>query len=102
MNTVNNREPALDSKIARDEELDLLAKAQRNRQLGLWAAGKMGLEGPHVDEYANAIVKSEADEDVLRKVAKDLSASGLKVSEGEVMGKMDEFLAIARDQMKTA
>ena len=41
-------------------------------------------------------------EDVLRKVAKDLSASGLKVSEGVVRGKMDEFLAIARDQLKSA
>ncbi|HVY33847.1 MAG TPA: ATPase inhibitor subunit zeta [Caulobacteraceae bacterium] len=52
------------------------------------------------------MVKSEvdlpSDEDVLRKVAKDLSASGLKVSEGVVRGKMDEFLAIARDELKSA
>ena len=65
----------------------------------------MGLEGDRRDDYANAVVKSEVDlpgdEDVLRKVAKDLSASGLKVSEGEVMAKMDEFLAIARDQLKS-
>ena len=86
--------------------MDVLATARRNRQVGLWAGGLMGLEGDHLQEYAAAIVKSEADpladEDVLRKVAKDLSASGLKVSEGEVLGKMHEFLAFARDELKSA
>ena len=105
MTTLDNREQASESKFAHDEELDFKAKAQRNRQLGMWAAGLMGLEGDHMVDYANAVARSEADlpsdEDVLRKVAKDLSASGLKVSEGEVLAKMDEFLAIAREQLKS-
>ena len=71
----------------------------------MWAAGLMGLEGPHVEEYAKAVVKSEVDhpseEDVLRKVAKDLSGAGLKITETAVRAKMDEMLAIARDQVKS-
>jgi hypothetical protein len=105
MTTFDNREQSIETKFALDQAMDFKAKARRNRQLGLWAAGLMGLEGAHLDDYANAVVKSEvdqpSDEDVLRKVAKDLSASGLKVSEGVVRGKMDEFLAIARDQMRS-
>ncbi len=105
MTIFDDREQGYESKFAHDQELDFKALARRNRQLGLWAAGLMGLEGDRRDDYANAVVKSEVDlpgdEDVLRKVAKDLSASGLKVSEGEVMAKMDEFLAIARDQLKS-
>jgi hypothetical protein len=104
MTTFDDREQGYENKFAHDQALDFKAMARRNRQLGLWAGGLMGLEGEHLDAYAAAVVKSEvdlpADEDVLRKVAKDLSASGLKVTEGEVMGKMDEFLAIAREQLK--
>ena len=106
MTTFDEREQGYESKFAHDQEMDFKALARRNRALGAWAAGLMGLEGAHLEDYANAVVKSEvdlpSDEDVLRKVAKDLSASGLKVSEGVVRGKMDEFLAIARDELKSA
>ena len=104
MTTFDDRERAYENKFAHDQELDFKALARRNRQLGLWAGGLMGLEGEHLEAYAAAVVKSEvdlpADEDVLRKVAKDLSASGLKVSEGEVLGKMHELLAFAREELK--
>ena len=104
MTTFDDREQGYENKFAHDQALDFKAMARRNRQLGLWAAGLMGLQGEHLDAYAMAVAKSEvdlpADEDVLRKVAKDLSASGLKVTEGEVIGKMDEFLAVAREQLK--
>jgi hypothetical protein len=105
MTTFDKREQAFENKFAHDQEIDFKATARRNRQLGLWAASLMGLEGDHLKDYANAVVKSEVDHpsdaDVLRKVAKDLSASGLKVTEGEVMAKMDEFLAIAREQLRS-
>ena len=106
MTTFDEREQGYESKFAHDQEMDFKALARHNRALGAWAGGLMGLEGAHLEDYANAVVKSEvdlpSDEDVLRKVAKDLSASGLKVSEGVVRGKMDEFLAIARDELKSA
>lgn len=106
MTTFDEREQGYESKFAHDQEMDFKALARRNRALGAWAGGLMGLEGAHLEDYANAVVKSEvdlpSDEDVLRKVAKDLSASGLKVSEGVVRAKMDEFLAIARDELKSA
>ncbi len=104
MTTFDDREKAFENKFAHDEELEFKAAARRNRMLGIWAAGLMGLEGDHVEEYARAVVKSDfeqpGDEDVLRKVFKDLSASGVKATEGTVRGKMDELLAVARDQIK--
>ena len=105
MTTFDDREQAFENKFAHDEELEFKAVARRNRVLGLWAAGLMGLEGDHLEDYAKAVVKSDfeqpGDEDVLRKVWKDLSASGAKVTEGAVRAKMDELLAIARDQIKS-
>ena len=104
MTTFDDREQAFENKYAHDQELEFKATARRNRMLGLWAGGLMGLEGDHLEQYAGAVVRSEiehhSDEDVLRKVSKDLSASGAKVTEGAVRAKMEEFLAIAREQIK--
>jgi hypothetical protein len=104
MTTFDNREQAFENKFAFDQEQEFKAQARRNRMLGVWAAGLMGLSEASQAEYAQAVVKSDfelpGDEDVLRKVAKDLSGAGLKTTEGEVRSKMDEFLAIARGQIR--
>ena len=100
--TFDDRERGFESKFARDSDLEFRAGARRNRLLGEWAAGLMGLE--NVDDYARAVVKSDfeqpGDEDVLRKVYKDLAGSGLATSESEVRMKMQELLAQARQQLR--
>ena len=104
MTSLDDREKGFEKKFANDQEQEFRATARRNRMLGEWAAGLMGLE--NVEGYAQAVVRSEidqpGDEDVLRKVSKDLLGSGLSVGEGEVRGKMDEFLAVARGQIRGA
>jgi hypothetical protein len=102
MTTLDEREKGFEKKFAHDQEQEFRAAARRNRLLGEWAAGLMGLE--NIDDYARAVVKSDfeqpGDEDVLRKVTQDLSGSGVSVRDGEVRAKMDEFLAVARDQVR--
>ncbi|HQN51937.1 MAG TPA: DUF1476 domain-containing protein [Phenylobacterium sp.] len=104
MTTFDNRERGFENKFALDQEQEFKAGARRNKLLGQWAAGLMGLQGDNIDEYAKAVVKSDfelpGDDDVLRKVFEDLKGSGVAVSEGEVRMKMDELLAVARDQVK--
>ena len=103
MESLDDREKGFERKFVNDEELEFRATSRRNRMLGEWAARMMGLE--HVEEYAQAVVKSHfehpGDEDVLRKVSEDLTASGLSGPAGEVPTKMDEFLALARDQVRS-
>lgn len=103
MTTFDEREQGFERKFVLDEELEFKATARRNRLLGEWAAGLMGLAT--VEEYARAVVKSDfeqpGDEDVLRKIVGDLKGSGVSMSEGEVRRKMDELLAQAREQIKT-
>ncbi len=102
MSSLDDREKGFEKKFANDQEQEFRAAARRNRLLGEWAAGLMGLE--NIDDYARAVVKADfeqpGDEDVLRKVTQDLSGSGVTVREGEVRAKMDEFLAIARGQVR--
>jgi hypothetical protein len=102
MSSFSDREQGFEGKFAHDQDREFRAVARRNRMLGEWAARRMGLE--NVDDYANAVVKSEVDqpgdEDVLRKVSQDLAGSGLSVPLAEIRAKMDEFLAVARGQIE--
>ena len=104
MTTFDEREEGFEGKFAHDEALEFKATARRNRMLGLWAGGLMGLEKGNLDDYAAAIVRADVtaanDADVLRRVSRDLEGAGIKVSEGQVMAKMDEFLAVARGQIQ--
>lgn len=106
MTTFDEREKGFESKFALDQEQEFKAVARRNRLLGEWAADKMGLQGERRDDYARAVVKSDfeqpGDEDVYRKVMQDLEGAGLGVRESELRTKMDELLAQAREQIKTA
>ncbi len=100
MTTFNDREQGFESKFALDQEQEFKAHARRNRALGQWAAGLMGLEGAHVDEYAKAVVKSDfelpGDEDVFRKLEADLA--GL-ADAATIRAKMAELVHKARVQV---
>ncbi|HEY3799499.1 MAG TPA: DUF1476 domain-containing protein [Caulobacteraceae bacterium] len=102
MSSFDERERGFERKYANDDELEFRARSRGNRMLGEWAANKMGLE--NVEDYVRAVVRAElghgGDEDVLRKVVQDLSGAGIDVRESEIHQKMDEFLAIAREQVK--
>lgn len=105
MTTFDDRGQGFESKFALDQEQEFKAIARRNRLLGEWAADKMGLADESRADYARAVVKSDfeqpGDEDVFRKVMGDFTASGMKVSEGELRSKMDELMAVAREQIKS-
>ncbi len=102
MTTFDDRERGFEKRFALDQEQEFKAGARRNRALGEWAAGLMGLS--NIAEYAQAVVKSDfeqpGEDDVLRKVFEDLKGAGVSVSEGEVRMKMAELLAQAREGVR--
>jgi hypothetical protein len=104
MTTFDDREKGFERKFALDQEQEFKATVRRNRALAQWAAGLMGLEGQHIDDYTRAVVKSDfeapGDEDVLRKVFEDLKGAGVHVTEGEVRMRMAELLAQARESVR--
>ena len=104
MTTFDDRERGFEKRFALDQEQEFKAGARRNRALGEWAAGLMGLQDKHIAEYAQAVVKSDfeqpGDDDVLRKVFEDLKGAGVTITEGEVRMKMDELLAQAREGIR--
>lgn len=104
MTTFDDRENAFEAKFVLDQDQEFRAIARRNKQLGLWAAEKMGLSPESAEDYAKAVVRADfeqpGDEDVFRKVAGDFKGAGINVSEGEIRSKMDELASMARDQVR--
>jgi hypothetical protein len=102
MTTFDKREEGFEKKFAHDEELKFKAMARRNKLLGLWAAGELGKSAADADAYSKEVVAADfeeaGDDDVMRKVAKDLAAKG--VSEDQVRTKMTELLAEAVKQIQ--
>jgi hypothetical protein len=102
MTTFDKREEGFEKKFAHDEELRFKAMARRNKMLGLWAAGILGKTGAEADAYAKEVVMADfeeaGDDDVLRKVAKDLQGKG--ITEQQIRTQMTELLEQAIEQVK--
>ena len=104
MTTFDKREEAFEKKFALDEEQKFKSVARRNRLLGLWVAGKLGVTGDAANAYAKEIVAAEFSEGgnaaVVAKLTSDLAAKGIATSEDEIRTRMGEFLVQAVAQVK--
>ena len=103
MTDFKDRERAEEAKFALDGETAFKIAARRNRMLGEWAAGLMGLTQEETDAYRKAVVQADfeeaGDEDVIRKLLGDLTGAGADVSEADIRAKLDEMAIEARRQI---
>lgn len=74
---------------------------RRNKLLGLWAAGALGLEGDAADAYAKSVVSAELDRPggLARKVMADFEAQGKSITPDEIQKHLDECMIEARRQI---
>jgi hypothetical protein len=104
MTTFKEREKGFEKKFARDQELKFKAEARRNKMLAEWAAGKLGITGPAVEDYVKAVRKADlaekGDEDVFRKIRQDFDDNGVKIADSEIRNVMVDFLAEAVSQLE--
>ena len=102
MTTFDKREEGFEKQFAHDEDLRFKAMARRNKLLGLWAAGILGKNGNDAEAYAKEVVLADfeesGDNDVMRKVVKDLAGKG--ISEQDVRAQMGTLLAQAVEAIK--
>jgi hypothetical protein len=103
MTQFDDRERAEESRHARKEELEFKAVARRNRLIGHWAAGLLGLSGADADAYAQSVIvadfKEAGDEDVISKLKADFAAKGLDVSDHVIRRELSDRLDEARAQL---
>jgi hypothetical protein len=105
MASFDEREKGFEAKYKADQDLRFKVTARRNKLLGLWAAGKMGLAGDAADAYAKDVVAADfekpGDDDVIQKVAADLKAKGQGADAAEVRKELERLTATAKEQIMT-
>ena len=103
MTTFDEREAGFEAKFAHDADMEFRVVARANKLLGRWAAGKLGLAGDAVDDYARSLVHAEFETaghaGVADKVTADLAARGLGVTAADVRAAIAATLAEARHQI---
>ena len=93
MTTFDERERRFESRFANDAEARFRVEARRDKIVGAWAAGKLGLSGEKATEYARSVVRADleepGDDDVFRKLRADLPAA---VTDEEIRRHMSDAL----------
>src|SRR3546814_8547556 len=96
MSAFDDRERAFETKFARDQDVLFRITARRNRLLGEWAAERMGLTPEETDAYAKAVVQADfeeaGDEDVIRKLAGDLTAASVEIRSEEHTSELQSLM----------
>ena len=102
MSSFDERERAEEARFAHNEELVFKARARRNKMLGQWAAGLLGLSGKAADDYAATIVAADlakpGDEDVIEQLVKDLAKTG--TAEHTIRHEVADLMAKALKEIK--
>lgn len=100
MTTFDERERSYEARFARDADLQFKAEARRNRLLGEWAAGLLGLTGEEAKAYALSVVtvdfEGPGEDDVFAKVSADLAG---RADEATIRARMGELRDLARQQV---
>ena len=102
MTTFDEREKDFEARYKHDQELQFKVKARRNRLLGLWAAGRMGLTEEAAKAYAKEVVDAEfegGDRHVVEKVCADLTAKGQTCTPAQIRFELDHFAERAKQQI---
>ena len=98
MNTFNDREKGFEKKFANDQEAEFRISAKRNKLLASWVADLLKFSEEQKKNYIIEVIKADfqesGDEDVFRKIKKDLE--GKNIQDTEIRKKMLEFLEEAK------
>ncbi|MEO6112939.1 MAG: DUF1476 domain-containing protein [Sphingomicrobium sp.] len=106
MTTFDDRERAFEAQYARDEEMQFRITARRNRLMGEWAAGLMGLTEVEATSYAKDVIRADfeeaGDEDVIRKLLGDLTSAGVDIDDVRIRDALAHKTVDARRQLMEA
>jgi len=100
MSGFDDRLKGFEAKFTHDQELRFRVTARRNRLLGQWAAGKLGVAPDAVDAYVTDVVRSDleepGDEDLIAKVLADFAAKQVPLDRQALLGQLDRCLHEAK------
>jgi hypothetical protein len=102
MDAMDKREEAFEREFSLEAEIRFKARARRNRKLGVWAGGKLGLTGQALTDYAAALVGRGLEIVDDEAMAAELAAAlaPCDVSQHRVRRHMDTFAAEAMAEIQ--
>jgi hypothetical protein len=104
MTTFDERERGEEGNFQHEQELGFKIRNRRNKLFGLWIAqDHLGLSGEAASSYAKDVVMADfeaaADSDMMGKVRADLAKAGKQVSDHMLQKHLEQFQALARQQV---
>ena len=103
MKAYDERGNAQETKFVLDAAKEFKAEAKRNKALGHWAAGLLGKAESEVEKYVLEVIVSDmeeaGDDDVFRKLRKDLDEANCEISDQAIRDKMAAELKAAREEV---
>jgi len=104
MNKFDEREKSFEKKFQMDEELQFKIAARSNKYLGEWASLKLGKNEEEKKNYIQEVIISDlqeaGQEDVFRKIKKDLELASINFEDSEIRSEMEKALARAKEDFK--
>ena len=98
-----DRQKGFEAKFKMNQETEFKVDARRNKLLGLWLAEKLGLPESQHDSYAKEVIVADleepGDEDIMRKVRKDIEQHKADITDSDIRLKLDEFYKDAIEQI---
>jgi len=101
MTNFEDREKRFERKFINEQEVQFKINSKRNKLLANWASEILGFNEQQKNNYINEVIKADfeeaGDDDVFRKIKKDLGVKNIQ--DKEIRQKMSEFLDIARKEI---
>lgn len=101
MTNFEDREKGFERKYINEQEVQFKINSKRNKLLANWASEILGFNEQQKNNYIIEVIKADfeeaGDDDVFRKIKKDLGVKNIQ--DKEIRQKMSEFLDIARKEI---
>ncbi|MEY4370572.1 MAG: hypothetical protein RIQ48_281 [Pseudomonadota bacterium] len=101
MTNFEDREKGFERKFINEQEVQFKINSKRNKLLANWASEILGFNEQQKNNYIIEVIKADfeeaGDDDVFRKIKKDLGVKNIQ--DKEIRQKMSEFLDIARKEI---
>ena len=96
MTKFDDREKSFEKKFQLDQELEFKVQARSNKYLAEFISLKLGKTEKEKQNYIQEIIKSDMEEagqeDVFRKIKKDLELGSVNLEEAEIRNEMEKAL----------
>ncbi len=98
------REKGFEAKYEQDEAIRFRIVTRRNKLLGLWVAGEIGLSAKAAESYAQQMIDHDlvhpAEDSVLAKAQADMGAKGLDISRHRLELRLAKLAHEAQEQVQ--